>query len=157
MNWLTALIEALLKFFSPKPAPPTPVPSTPTTTTTPPPVVQAKRITKDTPFREVPMISEQRFKEILAGFPMESEAEAIHAAVGGRALPLAQSYMESSYGKSENALKTRNALGLMDYTGKHPVVMVNGTLPLRKFNTWAEGFAEWARRMDDLTYPGGGG
>ena len=26
MNWLTALIEALLKFFSPKPAPPTPVP-----------------------------------------------------------------------------------------------------------------------------------
>lgn len=132
-----------------------------TTTTTAPPVTTTttaapvQPVTRDTPFRQTPVISAQRMCDILRGFPLEGECQQIHAALGGRALAVAQSWLESAYGRSENAQLTKNALGLMDYSGKHPVVMI-GDLPLRKFNTWAEGFAEWNRRMTDPNYPGGG-
>lgn len=121
------------------------------------PKVPARPVSASDEFRTLPTISRERFAEILKGYPMEAEAGAIHDALGGRPLALAQSFLESSYGRSENAQKTKNALGLMDYSGRHPVVWVGPNLPLRKFNSWAEGFAEWARRVDDPNYPGGGG
>lgn len=161
MNWLTALIEALLKFFSPRPAPPKPEPGTPTTTTTPPPAPQIKRVTKDDNFRTLPTITLSRWKEICAGFPFEAEAEAIFNAMGGRPLPLAQSWMESRYGQDANALATRNPLGLLWYDGSpvssYQSIDMGGGVVIRllKFPTWAAAFKEWARRMDDKTYKGG--
>ena len=130
-------------------------PDTPTPPLPEDPAPEPQRITKDDNFRTLPTITKERMREITKGYPLEGESDAIHAALKGRPLALAQSWMESSYGGSENARKTKNALGLMDYTGTYPVEWINGTLPLRKFSTWAEGFAEWSRRMDDSHYAGG--
>ena len=130
-------------------------PDTPTPPLPEDPAPEPQRITKDDNFRTLPTITKERMREITKGYPLEGESDAIHAALKGRPLALAQSWMESSYGGSENARKTKNALGLMDYTGTYPAEWINGTLPLRKFSTWAEGFAEWSRRMDDPNYAGG--
>lgn len=117
-------------------------------------------VTKNSDFRKLPRLTENQVCAILDGTPMAGECGAIWRASKGDPLPVAQSYMESRYGEDANAKKARNALGLMDYSGKNPTLNINingHILPLRKFNTWAEGFAEWRRRVDDLSYPGGGG
>jgi hypothetical protein len=102
--------------------------------------------------------------EILAAVPaspLGAECRAIHGAVGGRALPVAQSWMESRYGQDDNARLTHNPLGLLWFAGS-PLndrvdVPIGGgaTVPLLRFSTWAAAFQEWARRMDDPTYKGG--
>ena len=123
-----------------------------------PPTVSTVSANSD--FRNLPHLTENQVCAILAGTPMAEECGAIWRASKGDPLPVAQSYMESRYGEDANAKKARNALGLMDYSGKNPTLNINingHILPLRKFNTWAEGFAEWRRRVDDLSYPGGGG
>lgn len=130
-------------------------PDTPTPDLPPDPAPPPRRVTARDDFRALPTITAARMAEILKTYPMEGEAAAIHAATGGRPLPLAQSWMESRYGQDANAQATKNPLGLMDYTGQHPVLMVNGTLPLRKFNRWAEAFTEWCRRMDTPGYSNG--
>mgnify|MGYP001199601736 CR=1 FL=1 len=156
MDWLSRFIEFLLSIFSPKPPAPTP-----TTTTTPPPAPQPKRVTKNDDFRTLPTITLGRMKEVVAGYPFEQEAEAIHAATGGRPLPLAQSWMESRYGQDANALATRNPLGLLWYDGSpissYKAIDVGGGVVIRLLNfpTWAAAFKEWARRMDDPTYKNG--
>lgn len=99
-------------------------------------------VTAQTPFRDLPVISAERVCQILAGYPMEGECRLIHAALAGRPLALAQSWMESNYGRSENAERTRNALGIMQADGKTLMV----------FPTWAAGFSEWSRRMDSGCY-----
>ena len=70
------------------------------------------------------------------------------------ALPVAQSWLESRYGHDPNALATRNPLGLLDYSGQHPVRWLDG-LPLCTFPTWAAAFAEWTRRVTDPSYKEG--
>jgi hypothetical protein len=102
-------------------------------------------VTDQTPFRDLPVISADRFCEITKGYPLHAECRMIHAALAGRPLALAQSWMESNYGQSENAERTRNALGLMNADGR--------TLAI--FPTWAAGFGEWARRMDSPSYKNG--
>jgi hypothetical protein len=149
-EWLKALLDLLARLFAPKPTPPGPTgPTAPTGPTLPTgpsgPAPAPQPVTKDTPFRDLPVISAERMCAILKGFPMEGECRLIHAALAGRPLALAQSWMESSYGKSENAERTRNALGLMQSDGR----------TLQVFPTFAAGFGEWARRMDDPDYKGG--
>jgi hypothetical protein len=115
----------------PKPEPPTPVPPTNTP------------ITGTTPFRDVGTISADRMCEILEGYPLEGSCREIHAALGGRALPVAMSWMESNYGQAANAKANKNPLGLF----------TNGAF--RTFPSWGAAFAEWVRRMDDPAYGGG--
>lgn len=120
----------------------------------------ASAVSANSDFRKLPRLTENQVCAILDETPMAGECGAIWRASKGDPLPVAQSYMESRYGEDANAKKARNALGLMDYSGKNPTLNINingHILPLRKFNTWAEGFAEWRRRVDDLSYPGGGG
>jgi len=130
-------------------------PDTPTPPLPEDPAPEPQRITAQDDFRTLPTITKERMREITKGYPLEGESDAIHTALKGRPLALAQSWMESSYGGSENARKTKNALGLMDYTGTHPVEWVGENLPLRKFDAWAHGFAEWSRRMDTPEYSNG--
>jgi N-acetylmuramoyl-L-alanine amidase len=126
--------------------------------TTPPPPIIIPPITAATPFRQLPVISKERLCAILVGTPMAAACGAIHAALGGRPLPVAQSWMESRYGKDENAQRTHNPLGLLDYTGTMPVLNIDiggFTIPMIQFSTWDAAFREWARRMDDPAYKGG--
>lgn len=151
--WLKALLDLLARLFAPKPTPP-PGPTGPTGPTSPtgvtlptgpsgpaPPFV----VTPQTPFRNLAVVSAERVCAVLRGYPMEGECRIIHAALAGRPLALAQSWEESGYGRSENAERTRNALGLMQADGR----------TLQIFPTWAAGFSEWARRVDDPTYKNG--
>lgn len=131
--WVRAILEPLGHCKQPQPEP------------QPPPPAPPERISKSTPFREIGAISAARMCEVLRDFPLGEACEDIHRAVGGRALPVAQAYMESTYGRSENAQDTRNALGLMQTDGR----------TLMRFTRWADGFVEWARRMDDPAYKGG--
>jgi hypothetical protein len=118
------------------PTPPTPEPPKPVPPTTTP-------ITGTTPFRDVGTISVDRLCEILKHYPLGPSCREIHAAIGGRALPVAMSWMESNYGQSTNARAHNNPLGLF----------TNGAF--RTFVTNAAAFAEWVRRMDDPSYGGG--
>lgn len=112
-------------------------------------------ITAQTPFRQTGDLRAARLREILAGTPLAGESEAIIAACNGlAALPVAQSWLESRYGQNAEARAARNPLGLLDYSGRHPVRWV-GELPLRVFATWAEAFTEWARRVTDPSYKEG--
>lgn len=152
MDRLLRLIADLLaRLFARKPKPTSPPsPPGPTGPTAPTPGPEptkptpepTKPVTPATPFRDLPVLSAERVCQILAGYPMEGECRLIHAALGGRPLALAQSYLESTYGRSENAQRTRNALGLMQADGR----------TLMTFSTWAEGFSEWTRRMSDPCY-----
>lgn len=112
-------------------------------------------ITAQTPFRQTGDVSAARLGEILAGTPLAAECEAIRAACGGlAALPVAQSWLESRYGQDANARATHNPLGLLDYSGRHPVRWL-GDLPLRIFPDWAAAFAEWRHRVTDPAYKQG--
>jgi hypothetical protein len=113
----------------PKPVPPPPVP----------PTVQP--ITRTTPFRSIGTLSPERVCTILADAdsPMETECREI-GTLQANALPLAQSFLESTYGKNARG---RNSLGLF----KDGVLM--------SFKTWTAAFVEWQRRMSDPTYKGG--
>jgi hypothetical protein len=119
----------------PKPAPPKPEP----TPKPVPPTVQT--ITRTTPFRSIGTLSAQRVCEIVDGYPLESECRTI-GELQANALALAQAAKESTYGKAENAQRTKNALGLMKPDGK----------TLMSFSTWEAGFIEWQRRMADPCY-----
>jgi hypothetical protein len=108
-----------------------------------------------TPFRQTGDLSEARLREILAGTPLVDESAAIVRAGNGlAALPVAQSWLESRYGQDANARATRNPLGLLDYSGRHPVRWIDD-LPLRIFPSWAAAFAEWHRRVSDPSYKEG--
>jgi hypothetical protein len=153
MTFWQRLIDALKAIWDTDgPAFPPPVPPPP-----PPPVVRA--ITKDDDFRTLPPISNERMCEILADFPMAGECAAIHAATGGNPLPVAQSWLESNYGKNVNARRTNNPLGLL-YDAQWapgPYFSVGANryiVPLLTFSTWADAFTEWRRRMDDPSYKG---
>lgn len=160
MDWLTRLLELLARIFGPKPTPPGPtgptgptaptgvtgptMPTGPTAATGPTGPVTPAPITKTTPFRQIPTITSQRFCQILDGFPMEADCAAIAISAAGRPLPLAQSWMESNYGRNA-AAGTNNPLGLMDASGSSPM----------RFASWADAFTEWRRRMDDPSYKSG--
>jgi hypothetical protein len=115
----------------PKPEPPKPPPV--------PPAVQP--ITRTTPFRSIGTLSPERVCTILADAdsPMETECREI-GTLQANALPLAQSYLESTYGKNARG---RNPLGLF----KDGVLMT--------FPTWTAAFVEWQQRMSDPAYGGG--
>jgi hypothetical protein len=155
MTFWQRLLDALKALFDTQgPAFPPPVPPVP-----PPPPPAPRAVTKDDDFRTLPTISKERFCEILTGYPMEGECDQVHATMQGNPLPLSQSWMESNYGQNDNALRTHNPLGLLwnETTPGKPYVEVgaNGaTVKLLKFNTWAEAFAEWRRRMDAPGYRG---
>jgi hypothetical protein len=154
MTFWQRLLDALKALFDTQgPAFPPPVPPVP-----PPPAPRA--VTKDDDFRTLPPINKERFCEILAGFPMEGECEAIASVMSGNPLPLAQSWMESNYGGSVNAKRTNNPLGLLydERWAPGPYVHVGAnhtTVPLLKFTTWADAFKEWRRRMDSSGYKNG--
>lgn len=74
---------------------------------------------------------------------MVIEAVAIHKAVKGQGLPLAQSYKESQYGTTNTARYNPLGLKKADNSG------------FLEFSSWADAFKEWQRRMDDPTYKGG--
>lgn len=120
---------------------------------------QPRAITAKDDFRALPPIASERVRGILADYPLGAEWKAIHAAVRGNPLPIAQAWPESNYGRSDNAQATNNPLGLLTRPGKEgPYVAVNVggfTIELLKFATWAEAFAEWQHRMDDPHYKGG--
>lgn len=92
--------------------------------------------------------------EILADYPLRAECGEIHQALGGRPLPVAQSWMESRYGQDANAAKTHNPLGLFwDAQWAQGPHIQNP--PLLIFDDWASAFDEWARRMDTPGYKNG--
>jgi hypothetical protein len=121
----------------------------------------------NTNFRQCPRITVAQTRKIISdvsGSPFNTEIEAIHNAMQGDPLPLAQSWMESRYGQDPNAKLTKNPLGLLDGAGVNSPyaigverVNVGGgvTVPLLKFRTWADAFKEWRRRMDTPSYKGG--
>lgn len=127
--------------------------------TTAPAPAKPPIITNATDFRLIPDLSAERVCELLRGTPMESECRQI-AAVPMHTLPLAQSWMESNYGASENARATYNPLGLLWYP-ESPIqryldVPANGVrVKLLMFHSWADAFLEWNRRMTDPQYKGG--
>jgi hypothetical protein len=107
----------------------------------------------------LPPISRHRFMEILTGYQM-GPPDDIWDAVQGNPLPLAMSWMESLYGKSNNAQRTNNPLGLLHDAkwapGSYRNVGANGvTVPLLQFTSWGKAFDEWRRRMDDPNYKNG--
>lgn len=118
-----------------------------------------RKVTKDTDFRNMPRITEEQTCAILAGTPMAAECSAIWRASKGDPLPLAQSWPESNYGKSENATLTHNPLGLLDrpgWSGRTRVTTANGaTIRMLVFDKWANAFAEYRYRMDTPDYKGG--
>lgn len=121
----------------------------------PAPAPQRLPMTGQTPFRQTGNLSQERIEQILAGTPLAAECAAIAAACAGlAALPVAQSWLESRYGQDAVARDTCNPLGLLDYSGAHPVRWI-GNLPLRVFPTWAAAFAEWQRRVTDPSYKEG--
>ncbi len=135
------------------------------TTTTPPPVVQpppVNVISRLTDFRKAPTVSAQLVEKVLtdAHSPMSAEAAEIHAAILGNPVPLAQSFAESIYGTSDVAVQYKNPLGLLWYEGspvtRYASVTVNGhTIRPLIFDTYADAFKEWQRRMSDPKYKGG--
>lgn len=131
------------------PAPePTPEPITPAPTAGP--------ITAATPFRRIGDAPRDAWGERLtaASSPLLPEIDGIiRAASPHGALALAQAIKESELGKTAPA-GTKNSLGLFDYTGKTPVTMVDGK-PFMRFYRWTDAFAEFSRRLSDLTYKGG--
>lgn len=156
MQWLTDLIDAILAFFKPKPPVSPPVPPPPVPAPVPPPVpvpvpppppppVARVPITAQTKWRDVGTVTAARAAEILHGYPLGDDVAGVYAGAKGRALPMAQSWMESNYGQAANALATHNPLGLMESDGK----------TLQRFLTWGGAFDEWSRRMDDPSYKGG--
>jgi hypothetical protein len=152
MTWWQQLLDALKALFDPRGTPVVPPVPPP-----PPPPSSPVAVTSTTDFRTLPSIGKERFCEILEGYPMASECGAIWEVMGGNPLPLAQSWMESNYGKSVNAKRTLNPLGLLydERWAPGPYVSVGAnhtTVPLLKFNTWADAFTEWRRRMDSTTY-----
>ena len=124
------------------------------------PKAPARAVSAEDDFRALPALPASRFREILAGYPMAGEADAIHDALGGNPLALAQSWMESRYGQDANAQSTHNPLGLLSRPGKcGPIRTVRiagvGSIDLLIFDSWAEAFAEWAYRMTDPDYKDG--
>ncbi len=152
MSIIQQILEWISEHFGSKPG-----------TTTPPPVDNTPTVPKITrlqPFRTTPTVTADVFTEVLRAenSVMVSEASAIHAAVRGNPLPLAQSYKESRYGEDASAKLTKNPLGLLWYEGspitKYEVINVSPgvTIRLLVFPTWAAAFAEWQRRMDSGCY-----
>ncbi len=153
MNPIIAFLQWLIYTLGIASRPTTPGPA-------PEPKPPTSPITGNELFRSLPAISEARFCEILKNYPMEGECRAIYAAAKGDPLPLAQSWMESNYGGSDNARRTHNPLGLLfnETTPGKPYLDVgaNGvTVRLLQFATWAGAFTEWRRRVDDPNYKGG--
>jgi hypothetical protein len=156
MTFWQRLIDALKAMWDTSgPALPPPVPPAP-----PPPPPVGRAITKDDDFRTLPRITTKRLHEIIGAFPLGDDTENIVTATKGDPLPVAQSWMESNYGRSENAQRTNNPLGLLHDArwapGPYVNVGANGvTVPLLAFHSWANAFLEWRRRMDSPEYKGG--
>jgi hypothetical protein len=151
MTWWQQLLDALKALFDTRGTPV--VPPVP-----PPPAPRA--ITKDDDFRTLPKITIERLHEIIGNSPMGDDVENIHTATKGDPLAVAQTWPESNYGKSENAKRTNNPLGLLYderwAPGPYVNVGANGvTVPLLAFHSWANAFMEWRRRMDDPSYKNG--
>lgn len=83
--------------------------------------------------------------EILKGYPLAEDDAGVYIGAKGRALPVAQSWMESNYGQAANAQSAHNPLGLMGTDGK----------TLLTFPNWGAAFGEWSKRMGDPNYKGG--
>jgi hypothetical protein len=153
MTFWQRLLDLLKALFDTQgPAFPPPVP--------PPPPAAPRAITKDDDFRTLPRITVERLHEVIGAFPMGDDTENIFTATKGDPLPVAQSWMESNYGKSNNAQRTKNPLGLLHDAkwapGSYMNVGANGvTVPLLAFHSWANAFMEWRRRMDDPNYKNG--
>lgn len=102
----------------------------------------------ETPFRQigdVPTTAWGREAERVGSPIAPAELDACaRAAAGFGALALAQAVRESGLGRHAPA-GSRNALGLMGPDGRAP----------RRFDRWADGFAEHRRRLVDLAYKGG--
>lgn len=96
------------------------------------------RVTAETPFRQIPKLSQDRVCEILRGYPMAEECPTLTTS----ALALAQSYKESQYGKTARG---KNPLGLMMPDGH----------TLMTFDSWRQAFQEWERRMANPSYKNG--
>ncbi len=100
-------------------------------------------ITASTPWREIPTITLPKLTQILAGTPLAPDTLAIYAVIRGRALPIAQAWMESRYGQDTKPLK--NALGIMQDDGHS----------LKTYPSWADGFRDWMPRLTDPGFKGG--
>lgn len=92
--------------------------------------------------------------EVLAGYPLAEDDAGVYKGAKGRALPVAQSWMESNYGQAANAQTTHNPLGLFWDAQWAPGAHASDP-PLLIFPNWGEAFAEWSRRMDDPGYKSG--
>jgi hypothetical protein len=124
----------------------------------------ASSVGASTNFRQCPRITLDQTRAIIKavpGSPLNSEIEAIHNAMQGDPLPLAQSWMESRYGQDPNAKRTHNPLGLLWFQGSpissYTNINVGGgvVVPLLNFPNYAAAFKEWRRRMDDPRYKNG--
>lgn len=95
------------------------------------------------PFREFGDVSRERWREVLAGTPLESEADACYdAAAGHTLLALAMMRKESSLGRETSARNAKNPLGLL---GPHGMMT---------FPSWALALAHWRMRITDPAYKG---
>lgn len=132
----------------PAPNPPEPQPTTPDMSAAVLPPVSLP-VTANTPFRASgdvdPKVWAQAFVDLAS--PVD-DVDACYAAVKGlSALALVQAIKESTLGRTENAKRSRNALGLMQPNSNPSQLMV--------FEHWSDGFKEWKRRMTDSSYRGG--
>lgn len=136
---------------TPEPTPtptPTPVP-TPTPTPQPTPDYRTEPITERTPFRQIGDCSFDTFLGVLRdhGSPIgATEARQCYDAARGYTLMLlAQMERESTFGKSSNAQRTHNPLGLLGLDGRS----------LLSFDAWADACAAYKRRFTDPNYKSG--
>lgn len=99
-------------------------------------------------FREIGDVSIEVWRKVLAdaASPLLPVVDGCWAACKGHTLlALSVAYKETSLGKAGVGVRLNNALGLMGSDGS----------TLLSFERWEDGFAEFARRVRDLTYKGG--
>lgn len=113
-------------------------------------------ITSDMLFRETGDCSQETFEKVLkdAKSPITPAQACYDMIKGMSALALSQTIKESSCGTTQSARKTKNPLGLFDYTAGARVEMIGG-MPFMVFDRWEDAFQEWMRRMKDPKYKNG--
>jgi hypothetical protein len=110
------------------------------------PKPKPKRVTADTPFRQIPALTLEQWTSIFltANSPILDVAQCWEGAGQYTALALDQAIRESSLGKTMKP-GTENPLGLMGPDGR----------TLLRFDSTAAAFREFIRRLSDPTYKGG--
>ena len=115
-------------------------------------------VTDATLVRSIGDIPYSVFEKVLRthGSPLLSVARECYDACGGHsAVALTQCITESSLGKSENAQRSNNPLGLFTYSPDQPHIITSTGGRMRTFPRWVDAFRDWAYRFTNKAYKGG--